>query len=63
MNKELELIDKLETVIDKLESGRIEDGVDDLKFMRDEFEAWADEESKKYDSQSDLFEDLPLKMQ
>ena len=70
MNKELELIDRLETVIDKLESGRIADGVDDLKFMRDEtqkevdeFEKWAEEESKKDDSQTDLFDDLSSKMQ
>ena len=54
MINELKTIDILETAIDKIDDGKIEDAKDDLQTLKDElqdevdqFEKWAEEESKK----------------
>tara|TARA_Y100000992_G_scaffold144351_1_gene95852 strand:- start:209 stop:469 length:261 start_codon:yes stop_codon:yes gene_type:complete len=54
MINELKTIDILETAIDKIDDGKIEDAKDDLQTLKDElqnevdqFDKWAEEESKK----------------
>ena len=54
MINELKTIDILETAIDKIDEGKIDDAKDDLQTLKDElqnevdqFEKWAEEESKK----------------
>ena len=54
MINELKPIDILETAIDKIDDGKIEDAKDDLQTLKDElqnevdqFDKWAEEESKK----------------
>ena len=60
MINELKTIDILETAIDKIDDGKIEDAKDDLQTLKDElqnevdqFEKWAEEESKKDTGYSD----------
>ena len=74
MNKELELIEKLDDAIAKLNFGDAQGCLDVLSGIKssaqtevNEFEKWAEEESKKkqvmVDDQIDMFDSLSDKMQ
>ena len=62
MIQEIATVDLLNTVIDKLDDGKIDDAVDDLRTFRDKIQNEIDQFDKWAEAQSDIDTSIQLEV-